>query len=366
MIALRRLWLTDFRSYRSAEIEFAPAVTVVVGCNGQGKTNLLEAIGYAGSSSSFRGAAADVLIRVGADRAFVRADVDQDGRDLLIEAEIAPRGRGRIQLNKQKISRSRDLFGQFPYTVFAPDDLVLVKGSPGDRRGFLDDVLVLLQPQTDALRSDVERILRQRNSLLKQAGGRLTPDIETTLDVWDAKFSEAGERLARARLALAKDLVPHVAAACRELGGDSVAVSLEYDAPWLAGGLSAALAEWRTNELRRGVTLVGPQRDDLVIELNGLPARTHASQGEQRTMALALRLAAHRLATERLGLPPVLLLDDVFSELDPLRSEALLSALPTTSATTGQTVLTTAGAVPDGTRPALILEVHDSKVVPRS
>jgi DNA replication and repair protein RecF len=285
--------------------------------------------------------------------------VVRDGRELLIEAELAASGRGRMQVNKQKVARSRDLLGLLPTTVFTPDDLVLVKGGPAERRRYLDETLVLLRPANDALRSDVERILRQRNTLLKQAGGRLTDEIASTLDVWDTKFAESGQRWAEARLELTRSLEPAVTEAAHQLSGDEVAIELTYEAPWLVSGLAAALAAGRDADVRRGLTLVGPHRDELGIRLGGLPARTQASQGEQRTMALALRLGAHRLAAGHLGVPPVLLLDDVFSELDPDRSQALLDHLPA-----GQTILTTAGIIPDGARPDVVLTVEDSTVSP--
>jgi DNA replication and repair protein RecF len=360
-VFLRRLWLTDFRSYATAEVELSEGVTVVVGPNGQGKTNLLEAIAYAGSQSSFRGASAEVMVRVDCERAFVRADVLRDGRELLIEAEIAASGRGRVQVNKQRATRGRDLLGLLPTTVFTPDDLVLVKGGPAERRGYLDETLVALRPSNDALRSDVERILRQRNTLLKQAGGRLTDEIASTLDVWDATFAEAGQRLAEARVALTTVLQPAVTRAAHQLSGSQVPIELVYDAPWLADGLAAALATGRGGDVRRGLTLTGPHRDELMIRLDGLPARTQASQGEQRTLALALRLGAHRLAADHLGVPPVLLLDDVFSELDPSRSQALLEHLPA-----GQTILTTAGVVPDAAHPDVVFDVAASTVTRRA
>jgi DNA replication and repair protein RecF len=359
-VALRRLWLTDFRSYTTADVAFAPGVTVMVGHNGQGKTNVLEAIGYIGSLSSFRGASPETMVRAGVARAVVRADVERDGRELLLEAELASSGRGRMQVNKQRLSRSRDLLGLLPTTVFTPDDLVLVKGGPAERRRYLDDALVQLRPSSDALRSDVDRILRQRNTLLKQAAGRLTPEIASTLDVWDAKFADAGQRLAEARLALVERLEPAVTEAAVQLAGESTKISLAYDAAWLGDGLAEALAGGRDADVRRGVTLVGPHRDELVLQLDGRPARTQASQGEQRTFALALRLGAHRLAADHLGVAPVLLLDDVFSELDPVRSEALLAHLPV-----GQTILTTAGVVPPGARPDVVLEVVDATITRR-
>jgi DNA replication and repair protein RecF len=360
-VALRRLWLTDFRSYREAEVTFAEGVTAIVGANGQGKTNLLEAIAYAGTQSSFRGASSEVMVRAGCDRAYVRADVVRDGRELLIETELAASGRGRMQVNKQRVQRGRDLLGLLPTTVFTPDDLVLIKGGPAERRRYLDETLVLLRPSHDALRSEVERILRQRNTLLKQAGGRLTPDVETTLDVWDAKFADAGQRWAEARRELVGALTPAVTEAAAHLSGGAVEIGLAYESAWLAEGLAVALAAGRDADVRRGLTLVGPHRDELAVTLAGLPARTQASQGEQRTLALALRLGAHRLAADRLGVPPVLLLDDVFSELDPGRSHALLAHLPA-----GQTILTTASAVPDGAHPDLVLAVAESTVTEAS
>ena len=354
--------MTNFRSYESAEISLAPGFNVVVGPNGQGKTNLLESIAFAGSATSFRGASGEVLVRSGADRAVVRADVDQSGRDVLIEAEIAPGGRSRIQINKQRMTRSRDLLGQLPVTVFTPDDLVLIKGGPSERRRYLDDVLVLLRPVDEGVRSDAERTLRQRNALLKQAARRITPDFETTIEVWDARFALAGEALARARIGLLADLVPHVRQACCQLGGHPVDVALEYRCGWLDRGLAVALRECRGDDIKRGLTSVGPHRDDLRIILNGLPARTHSSQGEQRTIALALRLASHRLATERLGLAPVLLLDDVLSELDSTRGEALLGELPSRGC---QTVITTTGSLPRDAHVDLMLEVSASTITAR-
>jgi DNA replication and repair protein RecF len=361
-VALRRLWLTDFRSYATADVAFSPGVTVLVGRNGQGKTNVLEAISYAGSQASFRGASPETMVRAGCDRAVVRAEVERDGRDLLLEAELAAFGRGRMLVNKQRMSRRRDMLGLLPTTVFTPDDLVLVKGGPAERRRYLDESLVQLRPSNDALRSEVDRVLRQRNTLLKQAGGRLTDEIASTLDVWDAKFADAGQRLAEARVALVGRLEPVVVEAAAQLSGSTARaskcdVALDYEAAWLGDGLAETLARGRDADVRRGVTLVGPHRDELILLLDGRPARTQASQGEQRTVALALRLAAHRLAADHLGVAPLLLLDDVFSELDPSRSEALLEHLPP-----GQTILTTAGAVPAAAHPDVVLEVVASTI----
>ncbi len=349
---LTRLWLHDFRNYTSADLTLPPGLTVVRGSNGEGKTSLLEGISYLATLASFRGVPSEALVREGAAQAVVRGEGERQGRQLLIEVEIALHGRGRVAVNKQRLRRSSDLLDAIRVSVFAPDDLDLVKGGPSARRRYLDDALVALHPRYDALRRDLERILKQRTALLRQSGGRLTPDIATTLDVWDAKLVTAGEALADARAALVADLEPALAKAYADVAPDRGVVSATYEAPWRAAGLAASLADARNEELRRGVCLVGPHRDDLTLRINAMPARTHASQGEQRSMALALRLGAHRLVADALDDVPVLLLDDVFSELDPGRTEALLHHLPP-----GQAVLTTAGPIPAGAEPDQVVTV---------
>lgn len=355
---LRRLWLTDFRGYHEADVTFDPGLTAVLGANGQGKTNLLEAIGYLATLGSFRGAPNEALVRAGAERAVVRAEAEREGRELLLEAEIVANGRNRTQLNRQPLRRARDLLGALRTTVFSPDDLALVKGSPGERRAYLDDTLVSLHPRYHQLRGDLDRILRQRGALLKQAGGRLSAEVELTLDVFDARLVEAGEALGRARSGLVGELGPILQEAYRSVAREEAEVVATYAPGWMGTGLAEALASARRDDLRRGVSTVGPHRDDLELGLAGLPARTHASQGEQRSFALALRLAAHHVVTERTGSAPVLLLDDVFSELDPDRSAALLASLPP-----GQTVLSSAGAIPAGAVPGQILRVERGHVV---
>jgi DNA replication and repair protein RecF len=361
-VLVRRLFLNDFRCYEEADVSFADGLTAVLGPNGQGKTNLLEAIAYLATLESFRGAPTEALIREGARTAVVRAEGERDGRSLLLEAELVAGGRSRVQVNRQRLARSRDLLGALRVSVFAPDDLALVKGGPGERRRFLDEALVALHVRNDRLRSDLDRVLRQRNALLKQCiGGRgFDESAAFTLDVWDAKLAEAGEALANARVALVTTLGPALTeaySAVASLPPDQVRVGVVYDAPWMAVGLAAALVDSRKDELRRGVTLVGPQRDDLVLTLGGMPARTHASQGEQRSLALALRLAAHAVVTDVSGTAPVLLLDDVFSELDPGRSDALLASLPA-----GQTIITSAAGLPPGAVPDLVLRVSGATV----
>lgn len=363
---IQRLWLNGFRSYVDADVELPGGLTAVLGPNGQGKSNLLEAMSYLATLRSFRGAPAEAMVRVGAERAVVRGQVVTDGREHLVEAEIARTGRNRVLVDKQRLTRQRDLTEVLRVTVFAPDDLDLVKGGPALRRGFLDDLLVSVHPRHDQVRAEWERALKQRNALLKQMHGRPDESALITLDVWDQKLSTAGDALAGLRHDLVQRIAPVVSRAYRDVAAEELDVSLRYLAPWSTGtgdrpgGLLAALAASRPDELRRGLTLVGPHRDDLELTLRSLPARTHASQGEQRSLALALRLASHRVLLETHDSPPVLLLDDVFSELDPERSAALLRSLPE-----GQTVLSSAAGLPDGVDSELILDVADGAVRPR-
>ena len=243
-------------------------------------------------------------------------------------------------------------------SVFAPDDLALVKGGPAERRTFLDEALVALAPKHDALQRDIDRIVRQRNTLLKQAGGRVSPEVELTLDVWDAKFAQAGEELGRARAALVADLGPALGDAYRALANRETPVGVAYEPAWRESGLAEALRTSRADDLKRAVTTVGPHRDDLDLSVNTMPARTHASQGEQRTLALAMRMAVHRLVADRTGTPPVLVLDDVLSELDAGRARALLGHLPV-----GQVILTTATALPEHATPDRVLRISAGRVI---
>lgn len=355
---LRRVALTDFRSYASAELAPADGLTVIVGANGEGKTNLLEAVGYLATLSSFRGVPGDALVRQGALAAVIRADVvDADDRPALVEAELRVAGRDRVQVNRQPLKRARDVLGTVRVSVFSPDDLALVKGGPAERRRYLDETLVACAPKHDQTLTDLDRILRQRNALLKQAGGRVTPEVEATLDVFDAKLAETGGRLGAARGAMVDKLEPIVAKAYDVVASAAASVTVTHAAPWRDAGLAGALAAARAEDVRRGVTTVGPHRDDAVLTINGMPARTHASQGEQRSLSLALRLGAHELVTEYARTAPILLLDDVFSELDPDRSVALLRALPS-----GQAMLTTAGVLPQGLVPEQVVTVRGGRI----
>ena len=355
---LRRLWLRDFRSHHEVDLELTEHLCAVLGPNGVGKSNLLEAVGYLALLESFRGAPTEAMVRAGAEVAIVRGEVVHGGREQLIEAELRRTGPNRVLLNRQRLQRSRDLLGALRVVVFAPDDLALVKGGPALRRQYLDQVLVSVEPRNDVVRAEFERAVRQRNALLKQTRGRLDEAAAITLEVWNSKVVESGERLAALRVEMLELLAPLVAGAYAEVAGREVPVELDYEAPWRDQGLAAALAAARDDELRRGLTLVGPHRDDVVVRLDGLAARTHASQGEQRSLALALRLAAHRVVTERTGAAPLLLLDDVFSELDDQRAAALVECLPT-----AQTLLTSASGLPPGVHAEQVLHVGPDGVV---
>lgn len=348
-----RLELVDFRNYTTAVFELGAGTTAVVGRNGQGKTNFAESLAYLATLASFRGAPDEALVRLGADTAVIRASIVQDdGREVLVEAELNRNGRNRVLVNRQKLVRTRDLLGVVRVTVFSPDDLAVVKEGPGGRRRFLDDTLVALARKYDAMRLELDRVLKQRNTLLKQAAGRLDDAAEITLDVWDAKLAELGDQFGHARAVLVARLDPMVVEAYEQLAGTSTPIELRYEPGWRQRGLAHALAESRRDDVRRGVSTVGPHRDDVELFVNGMPARTHASQGEQRTLALALRLAGHRLVAERTGSAPVLVLDDVLSELDVERSTALLRNLPA-----GQVVLTTASALPEAARPDAVVRI---------
>ncbi|MDQ1458838.1 MAG: replication and repair protein RecF, partial [Actinomycetota bacterium] len=315
------LWLTDFRCLHEIDIELASGLTVLQGANGQGKTSLLEAVGWVARARSFRGVADAMLVRSGATEAIVRAEVTTSGRQQLFEAEIRVAGRNRVLCNRQPVIRSRDLHGLLRVTVFAPDDLTLVKGGPSERREYLDELLAMLAARYDAARSDFERVLKQRNALLRS--GVRDEDARFTLDVFDEQLVHAGAELTRGRLRLLERLVPTIANAYEMLAHDARPITAEYMTEASPVALTAAqaddveellreaLARRRGAEIDRGLTLVGPHRDELQLMIDGLDARHQASQGEQRTLALALRLAGHMVVRELAGAAPVLLLDDV-------------------------------------------------------
>jgi len=359
-LRLRSLTLADFRCYESAEVELGDGATVVVGANGQGKTSLLEAAGWIATGASFRGVPDAALVRSGAERAVIRALVERGGGQQRVEVELAATGRSRVLVNHHPLARRRDLAEGLRVTVFSPDDLELVKGAPATRRRYLDDLLAASSPRYDAARTDADRVLRQRNALLR--GGRLDTEARATLDVFDRQLSRAAGELVRGRLRLVERLLPEIRAAYASLAGEPTELDATYEAEWadgplgagsdLEGMLQGALERRRPQEIERRTTLVGPHRDEWHLAVRGLGARSSASQGEQRCLALALRLGGHRVVADVVGENPVLLLDDVFSELDPARASALVRHLPE-----GQTLLTTAGAVPEGIRVERLLRV---------
>lgn len=342
---IRQLELVDFRSYERLDLRLSDGLTAIIGPNGVGKTNVVEALGLLATLKSFRGAPTESMVRRGSASAVIRAVGERDGRDVEIDLELA-KGRSRAQVNKQRLQRSRDLLGALRVTVFAPDDLALVKEGPALRRDFLDDVIVALDPSADGVLRDIDKILKQRNSLLRQSNGRLDAAAEGTLDIWDMKLAAAGEHLTVRRENTLSQLMPGVANAYDELASEASDVTAFYARSWAQDSLAEGVADARDHDVRRGTTSVGPHRDDVSFRVNGFDSRTEASQGEQRTLALALRMAGHRLVADQLGESPLLLLDDVLSELDPDRARILLATLPP-----GQTIITSASELPAGTVP---------------
>ena len=339
------LSLVDYRSWTGLELALGPGSTALVGANGQGKTNLVEAIGYVATLGSHRVASDAPLVRAGAERAVVRARVERDGRSTLVELEVNPGRANRARLNRAPLPRAREVLGVLRTVLFAPEDLALVRGDPAERRRFLDDLLVASAPRYAGVRADYDRVLKQRNALLKTAflARRSGGGDMRTLDVWDSHLATTGADLLGARLALVEALRPRVATAYRAVavGGEGArgATALTYrsslgealptvdgvptrDRDALAAALLAELARVRPQEVERGVSLVGPHRDELVLELSSLPVKGYASHGESWSFALALRLASYELLKADGG-EPVLVLDDVFAELDEGRRDRL-------------------------------------------
>ncbi|KAB1986647.1 DNA replication/repair protein RecF [Streptomyces triticiradicis] len=361
------LSLADYRSYARVEVPLDPGVTAFVGPNGQGKTNLVEAVGYLATLGSHRVSSDAPLVRMGADRAVIRASVRQGERQQLVELELNPGKANRARINRSSQVRPRDVLGIVRTVLFAPEDLALIKGDPGERRRFLDELITARAPRMAGVRSDYDRVLKQRNTLLKSAalarrhGGR-TMDL-STLDVWDQHLARVGAELMAQRLDLVAAIQPLADKAYEQLapGGGPVALEYKASSPGTVGHtreelyaqLMTAMEESRKPEIERGVTLVGPHRDDLVLKLGRLPAKGYASHGESWSYALALRLASYDLLRAE-GNEPVLVLDDVFAELDSRRRERLAELVAP-----GEQVLVTAAVdddVPDvltGTRYAV-------------
>lgn len=333
---LTHVSLTDFRSWSSLELELGPGGTALVGSNGQGKTNVVEAVGYLATLGSHRVSTDAPLVRAGAERAIVRAAVQRDGRSTLVEVELNPGKANRARVNRAPVPRAREVLGLLRVVLFAPEDLSLVRGDPAERRRFLDDLLVARAPRLAAVRADYERVLKQRNALLKTAflAKRSGGGDMRTLDVWDAHLARTGADLLAARLALVDDLRPLVHVAYERVSDSSGKTGVDYrsslgdglpespDREVLAAALLSELARVRPQEVERGVSLVGPHRDELVLTLADLPVRGYASHGESWSIALSLRLACYELLRADGG-EPVLVLDDVFAELDTGRRHRL-------------------------------------------
>ena len=331
-----QLSLTDFRSWGQLEVALAPGATALVGANGQGKTNIVEALLYVATLASHRVGTDAPLVRQGCERAVVRARVERDDRSMLVELELNPGKANRARVNRGPVPRAREVLGLLRTVLFAPEDLSLVRGDPAERRRFLDDLLVQRAPRLAGVRSDYERVLKQRNALLKTAflAKRSGGGDMRTLDVWDAHLARAGAELLAARLALVVDLQPLVEVAYREVSKGQGEAAMAYrsslgeampdsaDREVLAAALLSELARVRPQEVERGVSLVGPHRDELLLSLGTMPVKGYASHGESWSVALALRLASYELLRADGG-EPVLLLDDVFAELDTGRRERL-------------------------------------------
>ncbi|MCG7305003.1 DNA replication/repair protein RecF [Pseudoglutamicibacter albus] len=355
---LTHLSLHDFRTYQHLELPLSPGTTVLVGPNGVGKTNIVEAIGYLATQDSHRVSQDAPLVRFGAERALIAGQVNRGDRLTRVEVEINPRRRNRARVNRADFSRAREALGILRSILFVPEDLELVKGEPEVRRRFLDDLVVQLRPDQAAVRNEFDRVLRQRNALLKsaRASGGFTEAHEATLDVWDMHFAQAAAPLMRNRIHVAKLLAPHVAQAYSELTNGAKAATLRYfttvvdeaetlgsvdgpvaeqtlltpDMVHITDVVSQALEASRARDIERATTTVGPHRDDVMLGLGSAPAKGFASHGETWSLALALRLAAFRVLMEddpSEAARPVLILDDVFAELDEFRRQRLVAAL---------------------------------------
>ena len=339
------LSLVDFRSYRALEWKPDPQINLLVGPNGAGKTNVLESIGYLASLKSFRSAPDSALISEWSESSVIRAGIGSEDRDRLIEIEIPREGGRRTQVDKTRLRRTADLLGVLRVVAFLPEDLDLIKRGPAYRRDLLDDIAVQLWPSAYLDLSEYDRSVRQRNAYLK-SGDR----DEVTLGVWDSRLAQAGGRVVARRTRVMETLAPLLADAYATIASESSLAAITYSASWtqeplpavsaseFAAAIAVALESNRRVDYERRMTTVGPHRDEPAFSLGPRDARTQASQGEQRTLALAMKLAAHRAIAETISEVPVLLLDDVFSELDPERSDALAGALPGDT----QTLITTA------------------------
>lgn len=343
---MRLAWLelSDFRSYVSVRVEPAPGINVFVGANGAGKTNLLEAVGYLAALKSVRGAHEEALVALESEAAVVRGEIRRGESEALIEIEIPIAGRKSVFVNRQRLSRASDMLGHVRAIAFIPEDLDVMKRGPAYRRDFLDAVAVQLRPTAYLDQQEFAKTLRQRNALLRLWAN--TADDRSTLEVWDRRMAQAGAAVMARRAETIEALGPYLTEIYQRLAEEELAVTATYSSPWTSlgssqaqreGELLAALQASHKRDTARRTTSVGPHRDEPGFRIGARDARTHASQGEQRTLALSAKLAAHRTVSEATGTEPLLLLDDVFSELDLKRAAALASVLPQ-----AQTFITTA------------------------
>ena len=335
---VRSVDVEDFRSYDKAHVDWESGAVILCGPNGRGKTNLVEAVGYAAGLTSHRVSTDSALVRVGQERAVIRLGVVIAGRDTAIDLQINPGKANQVRVNGAPLPRSRDVLGIFRCVTFAPEDLRLAKGEPVDRRRVLDGLIVQASPRYAAVRADFDKALKQRNALLRSGTSMAKSDFEASLRVWDDRYLPPAAELTWGRINAVRRLKEPMAAAYRAISPVADTCAIKYSSsvaglaeasslPELTALLAAALAERQPEELRRGSTLVGPHRDDLAIRLNDMPARTHASHGESWSLALGLRLASFTVLTDIGEEPPVLILDDVFAELDQQRRSRLVAAI---------------------------------------
>jgi DNA replication and repair protein RecF len=339
------LALTNFRSYQTLQWSPDPGINLLLGPNGAGKTNLLEAVGYLATLRSFRSVGDESMIADDMPSAVLRAGISSGERERLVEIELQRAGRRRAQVDKSHLRRTADLLGVLRVIAFLPEDLDLVKRGPAHRRDLLDEVAVQLWPATHLDQAEFDKALRQRNAFL-----RFGDRDDATLAVWDSRLAQSGGRVVSRRAAVLEALAPHLEELYGSIAGNDDRATLGYAPSWGGSALepgtaadysariTAALESARRVDFDRRMTTVGPHRDEPMFRIGGFDTRTHGSQGEQRSMALSVKLAAHRAVAEAIGEPPVLLLDDVFSELDPVRAKALSDAVPDEA----QTLITSA------------------------
>ncbi len=335
---VQALHLDSFRSYNEVLVEFVPGVNVLIGQNGQGKTNIVEAIYYLATLTSHRVASENPLVSAGKASAVIRARINEEDRAVAIDLEISPGKTNRAKINRSPLPRVRDILGIVRVIMFAPEDLALVKGDPSERRNFMDHTLIQRSPRFSGVKTDYEKVLRQRNALLKSFN---RDNIDSTLDVWDEQLAKLGAEITHTRIQFIRDLKPFIRTRYHSISGGENAVSsseitLDYQSKYLTESdveqltqsdihdrIREELATRKKDELIRGVTLVGPHRDELFIGLGELPLKGYASHGESWSAALALRVASADVLKAD-GIEPILILDDVFAELDVMRRSTIL------------------------------------------